>query len=150
MFLGYAFQAVALETTTASRSAFLLYLNVKLVPFFQYFLERKAVEASTWVGAAVAVIGTSLLCLDQEGGLGGWNAGDTWSVAAAAASAMFILRLEKANAEISEGEAAMFSAISIWCVALGSVLWSLFIVHQADAGTTFSDLKVSEAATCAS
>lgn len=78
MFLGYAFQAVALETTTASRSAFLLYLNVKLVPFFQYFLERKEVQASTWAGAAVAVMGTGLLCLDQEGGLGDWNVGDTW------------------------------------------------------------------------
>ena len=34
-FLGFACQTVGLETTTACRSAFLLYLNVKLVPGFE-------------------------------------------------------------------------------------------------------------------
>jgi len=33
MFLGYAFQAVGLQYTTASKSGFILYLNVKFVPF---------------------------------------------------------------------------------------------------------------------
>jgi drug/metabolite transporter (DMT)-like permease len=34
MFAGYAMQAIGLQYTSASRSAFLLYLNVKLVPMF--------------------------------------------------------------------------------------------------------------------
>ena len=41
-FLGFGFQAIGLESTTASRSAFLLYLNVKFVPFFALlFLGRQ-------------------------------------------------------------------------------------------------------------
>ena len=35
MFAGYAMQAIGLQYTSASRSAFLLYLNVKLVPMFE-------------------------------------------------------------------------------------------------------------------
>ncbi|GMI13167.1 hypothetical protein TrVE_jg125 [Triparma verrucosa] len=142
MLLGYAFQAVALETTTASRSAFLLYLNVKFVPFFQYFLERKSVSLSTWAGAAVALFGTGLLCLDQDGGMGGWNAGDTWSVAAAAASAMFILRLEKASSSLNDSNTPLFNAISIWFVAIGALLWS-FAGHSGSLSSTISDFTTT-------
>ncbi|GMI14768.1 hypothetical protein TrLO_g4331 [Triparma laevis f. longispina] len=142
MLLGYAFQAVALETTSASRSAFLLYLNVKFVPFFQYFFEKKQVSISTWAGAGVALFGTGLLCLDQEGGLGGWNVGDTWSVAAAAASAMFILRLEKASAGLNDENTPVFNAVSIWFVALGALLWSLGL-HGGSLGGTIEDLTTT-------
>ena len=38
MFLGYALQAIGLEFTTASKSGFILYLNVKFVPFFARIL----------------------------------------------------------------------------------------------------------------
>jgi drug/metabolite transporter (DMT)-like permease len=63
-FLGFAFQAIGLETTTASRSAFLLYLNVKLVPFFAAIFLKRKIEASTWISALFAVVGTSLLSTD--------------------------------------------------------------------------------------
>ena len=64
MFLGYAFQAIGLETTTASRSGFLLYLNVKLVPFFFSFLIfGKQIRASTWLSAFVTFVGTESVVL---------------------------------------------------------------------------------------
>lgn len=90
MFLGYAFQSVGLMDTTASRSAFLLYLNVKLVPIFSCIFFGTVVTGRTWLAAAIAVVGTCLLGYD-----GGTppNVGDAWCIAAAAASAMFILRL---------------------------------------------------------
>ncbi|CAM9585954.1 unnamed protein product, partial [Phaeothamnion confervicola] len=93
MFLGFGFQAVGLASTTASRSAFLLYLNVKakqFVPFFAWVFLGRAIPLVTWASAFAAFAGTALLSYDGTPP----NTGDLWSVAAAATSAMFILRLE--------------------------------------------------------
>ena len=60
-FLGFAFQAIGMETTSASKSAFLLYLNVKFVPFFAFALFGRNISATTWVAAALALAGASLL-----------------------------------------------------------------------------------------
>ena len=106
MFLGYAFQAIGLETTTASRSGFLLYLNVKLVPFFSYFIFGKRIPRSTWISALVAFGGTALLALDNGTPVGGAEkglrmaitAGDLWSIAAAAASALVCFCFSTARA----------------------------------------------------
>jgi hypothetical protein len=62
-FLGFAFQAIGMETTSASKSAFLLYLNVKFVPFFAFALFGRNISATTWVAAALALAGASLLLL---------------------------------------------------------------------------------------
>lgn len=63
-FLGFAFQAVGLLTTTASRGAFLLYLNVKIVPFLAFFLFKRDVSANTWISAFLALTGTCLFSTD--------------------------------------------------------------------------------------
>merc|ERR1711982_55682 len=100
MFLGYTFQAIGLQYTTAQKSGFLLYLNVKFVPFFAYLLIRRKITLPTWLCALTAVIGTYCLAYESSNGidsLNNINVGDIWSLAAAAASAMFILRLECAN-----------------------------------------------------
>ena len=63
-FLGFALQAVGLETTTASRSAFLLYLNVKFVPFLAAGLLKRKITPTTWISASLALGGTCLLSFD--------------------------------------------------------------------------------------
>eukprot|EP01038_Epipyxis_sp_PR26KG_P012622 gene12622-16925_t len=104
-FLGFGFQAIGLETTTASRSAFLLYLNVKIVPFLAAIFLKRSISLSTWISAALALTGTYLLSTDG----GPMNPGDLWCICAAFASALFILRLEKFS--ISYG-AADLNAVS--------------------------------------
>ena len=94
MFLGYAFQAVGLQTTSASRSCFLLYLNVKLVPIFSSVFLGRRVPLLTWGSAALALTGTALVANDGSPPV----VGDAWSLAAAVASAGFILRLEARTA----------------------------------------------------
>jgi len=83
-------QAVGLQYTTASRSCFLLYLNVKIVPLLSAFVFKRSVAIDTWISAAIAVFGTFLLSFDG----GPPNIGDFWSLLAAVASAFFILRLD--------------------------------------------------------
>jgi drug/metabolite transporter (DMT)-like permease len=129
--LGFAFQSIGLQYTTASKSGFLLYLNVKLVPLLAFVLLGRPVSASTMASAVAAFLGTFLLATNgrslgamvaRDGGDGtGLNVGDAWSVAAAAASAMFILRLERAALQVPD--AAALNAACLWMVALLSGLW---------------------------
>lgn len=112
-------QAVALQTTSAARSAFLLYLNVKLVPLLAWAIYGRAVQPSVWASAALALFGTILLSYDGSPPV----IGDAWSIAAALASAMFIVRLEKASERV---DASALSAISLAGVTLMSAVWVFF------------------------
>ena len=144
MFVGYAFQAIGLATTTASRSGFLLYLNVKFVPFFSYFLFGKSIQASTIASALVAFSGTALLAFDNvnaesasELGMS-FTVGDLWSIAAAAVSAMFILRMEAASKAVPNS--SELNAANLWTVAVLSFLWTMSLSYQsidADTMTAF-------------
>ena len=51
------------------------------------------------------------------------NVGDAWSIAAAAASAMFILRLERASVEVPN--AAALNAVCLWVVSAAALVWTL-------------------------
>ncbi|CEM34469.1 unnamed protein product [Vitrella brassicaformis CCMP3155] len=121
MFLGYALQAVGLQETTASRSAFLLYLNVKFVPFLAALLFGRHISAGTWLSALTAFAGTALLSSDGSPP----NIGDLWSVAAAMASAMFILRLEAAARKY---RAVDLNATSLSTVAVLCLVWAAVTV----------------------
>jgi len=127
MFLGFGFQAIGLEFTTAQRSGFLLYLNVKFVPFLAYVLLGRRISAATWASALTAFVGTALLTLDAgEGGRGSSssiNVGDLWTIAAAAASAMFILRLERASSQVPD--AAALNAACLWVVTVLAGAWTV-------------------------
>ncbi|GAX20375.1 hypothetical protein FisN_9Hh087 [Fistulifera solaris] len=134
MFLGFSFQAIGLEYTTAQKSGFLLYLNVKFVPFLAYLLLGRTIRRSTLLSALVAFTGTALLATagSASEGLNDLNIGDAWSVAAAMASAMFILRLEQASAQVAN--AAEFNAASMWVVATLSAIWTCWNAVPLDVG----------------
>jgi len=120
MFLGFALQAVGLLFTTAGRSAFLLYLNVKLVPILAFLLYGRQASARTWISAAIAVTGTALLSTSDANVPP--NLGDLLSIAAAGSSAMFILRLETFARQFP---AAELNAVSVSSAALFSVTWAV-------------------------
>jgi len=120
-FFRYAFQAIGLQYTTAQRSGFLLYLNVKFVPFFAFLLLNRQITLPTWLSALTAFAGTYLLTYDGTP----INIGDIWSIGAAAASAMFILRLESASKATSN--ASSLNAACLWTVTLASAFWWYFL-----------------------
>ncbi|CAB9523668.1 EamA-like transporter family [Seminavis robusta] len=125
MFLGFAFQAIGLATTTAQRSGFLLYLNVKFVPFFAFLLFGRQISLPTWISALTAFCGTALLAYDGTS----WslNQGDLWSMAAAAASAMYILRLDTAANAVGDNNSVALNAACLWMVTLLSAIWSFAV-----------------------
>jgi drug/metabolite transporter (DMT)-like permease len=71
----------------------------------------------------VAVFGTALLAYDPSHSSLDLNVGDAWSIAAAASSAMFILRLEAATKAVSNS--AALNAACLWVVTGSSLLWTL-------------------------
>jgi drug/metabolite transporter (DMT)-like permease len=156
MFLGFGFQAIGLETTTAQKSGFLLYLNVKLVPLFAWGGLGRSISRATWISAAAAFLGTTLLGGLWEPVLGGlaasssltdaqrWNVGDVWSLAAAAASAMFILRLEFASRALPQ-QAAALNAASLVAVTVLATAWTLAVDPATDLLPTLSHLLTTHA-----
>ena len=137
MFAGYALQAFGLQFTTASRSAFLLYLNVKLVPLLALVLYGRQSDAKTWLSAFVAFSGTALLSFDGTPP----NVGYGFSLAAAAASALFILRLESAS---QAHETAGLNAATLACSAAFCLTWAavdLTLVEPERAATVAESLS---------
>lgn len=128
MFLGFSFQAIGLESTTAQKSGFLLYLNVKFVPFLARVFLGREISIPTWLSALTAFTGTALLAYDSNGGGLALNTGDWWSIAAALSSAMFILRLERASADVSD--AASLNAACLWIVTALAGIWTLLQQRQ--------------------
>lgn len=146
MFLGYAFQAIGLAYTSAQRSGFLLYLNVKFVPFFAFVLLQRQISISTWTSAFVAFFGTALLSFDPSTPI---NVGDLWSIAAAMASAMFILRMENATEQVDDS--AALNAAILWTVATMALFWTVgegavTSIQKLDASFDFSSLTSVDSA----
>lgn len=110
--LGFTLQLFGLNWTTASRSAFLLYLNAPLVPIFAWLMGERLIGLRTYGAASLAVVGTLMLTYDG----GPPNMGDMFSVAAAAASAMFIVRLGHFSARIND--AAGLNTVALGVTAL--------------------------------
>jgi len=68
--IGYVAQAVGLETTPASKSAFICSLAVVVVPLLNFFFaEGKKIETRQWIGAILAVAGVGVLELSGGDGV---------------------------------------------------------------------------------
>ena len=116
MFLGFATQTVGLQHTSVSRGAFLLYVNVLLVPLLARVLFARVVPVHTWLSCAMVLLGTLLLGCDG----GAPNRGDAWCLLSAVFSAMFIVRLEHAAALFP---APQLQAASMVTIAVLCALW---------------------------
>lgn len=77
-FAGYAVQAMALETSTASLQAFLLSLSVVVCPLLERFGDGKRQPLRVWLAAGLSTLG--VLCLELDGAsdavAGGMSSGD--------------------------------------------------------------------------
>ncbi len=87
------------------------------MPILALLLYARPSPARTWASAAVAFAGTALLSFDGSPP----NVGDAWSVSAAVASAMFILRLE----QVGQGkDPAQLNAATLVCAAAAFGVWA--------------------------
>ena len=112
----YITLTVGVETIAAGRAAFVLSLNVILVPLFGLFLGRRLPPIAVGA-AALAIVGIGIM--SWEGG--GLSLGDLWVFGGALSYAAYILLLEAATLRHPP---LVLSAIQLVFVAGVSVIWA--------------------------
>lgn len=112
----YITLTVGVETISAGRAAFVLSLNVILVPLLGLFLGRR-LERTTVYAAGLAIAGIGIM--SWEGG--GFSMGDLWVIGGALSYAIYILLLEAAT--LRHPPLAL-SAVQLVLIAGVSTLWA--------------------------
>lgn len=116
LFLGYGFQTVGIQYTTASNAAFITGLAVVLVPIINIPFSKKLPSKSALLGALCAAFGLSLLSLNSGFSI---NYGDFLILLCAIAFALHIVLVSKYAPKM---DATLLTIIQIGAVALFSGL----------------------------
>lgn len=122
MFIGYATQALGLETTSANRSAFITGLNVVMVPLFLGLAAKfgqkgsASIPRNVWIAALMSVGGIALI--SAEGGA--WTVGDNWTVLCAVSYAAYIILAAK---YAPRHPVLSLATIQVWTMIACSLVW---------------------------
>jgi drug/metabolite transporter (DMT)-like permease len=126
--VGYVAQAVGLETTLASKSAFICSMAVVVVPLLDS-LTGKRLMPRQWVGAAMALVGVAFLELGGDEGLKGaissLTHGDALSFVQPIMFGIGFWRMEKAMHQYPE-QAPRMTAAQLLAVFMASVVYCLW------------------------
>eukprot|EP00536_Pseudo-nitzschia_multiseries_P014848 jgi/Psemu1/311457/fgenesh1_kg.776_\ len=137
--IGYVAQAVGLETTLASKSAFLCSMAVVIVPLLDC-LAGKRLLPRQWAGALMALVGVAFLELggvnfDLLSSGGGITVGDKLSLIQPFTFGLGFWRMEQAMHRFPR-EAQRMTAAQLMAIFASSVcygLWSLGVLDQSGA-----------------
>ena len=94
LFLGYGFQTIGCEYTTAGKNAFLTSAYVLIVPFLSWIISKNKPDLKCIITAILGLVGVGLICLEGESGM---NIGDVLTLVCAVFYAVHIVFLEKHN-----------------------------------------------------
>jgi drug/metabolite transporter (DMT)-like permease len=111
----YATQTIGLQSSSASRSAFISVLYVALVPLVMRFSGRR-VRLVEWLAVLVGVVGIWLLTAPS----GQAAAGDAWVFASVIFAAIQLVRLEVLSARFASWP---LTAVTVWCGMILSLVW---------------------------
>ena len=119
-YLGYLFQTIGLQYTSASVSGFVTGMFVVITPLFGWLLFRDRIGTEVWVAVVVATVGLGLISLR------GWNfgVGEAWTLAGAAMWALQIIGF----ARWSTRETSI--AFGTWMIGTVAILFILFTIPQ--------------------
>ncbi|MDX2004044.1 MAG: EamA family transporter [Meiothermus sp.] len=115
LFVAYLTQTVGLESTTASRSAFITTLYVVILPLMLGILGHR-LGWNIWASAGLAILGVGLLSYDGSPP----NAGDLWTLGTAASYALYIWRMEHHAPRFA---ALPLTGVQMLVVLAGSLVW---------------------------
>ncbi|WP_311432005.1 DMT family transporter [Facklamia hominis] len=124
VFLGFIFQTVGLQYTTASKNAFLTTTNIVFVPLLNLLIFKKHLSRQKWVGVLLVLLGIGLLSIDFQdiSQLFSYNIGDGLTLVCALFFAGQIILIdhfldELSSASLMVGQLGMASFLS-WVVCL--------------------------------
>jgi len=115
-FAGYLTVTLSLETTSASRSAFIVSLHVILVPLLMGLL-RQRLPKTVFLSAGLTSLGIWMMSWEGKG----LNIGDGWALICAFAYAVYIVLLGGVTAKHTP---LTLTAVQLWVMALLSLLWA--------------------------
>lgn len=92
IFLGFAFQAIGMKYTSASKSAFITGMSLIFIPFMQYFILGKKPRPENIIGAILVITGLYIL---SEAYFYSLNPGDLLTIFCAVSFAVHIVLLDK-------------------------------------------------------
>jgi drug/metabolite transporter (DMT)-like permease len=124
--IGYVSQAVGLETTPASESAFICSLAVVAVPMLD-FAAGKRLLSRQWIGAILAVVGVAFLELGGDAAVESMTAGDLMSLVQPFAFGVGFWRMEKAMRRFP-GQASRLTAAQLLAVFLASAAYGFWAI----------------------
>ena len=119
LFIGYSFQTIGLQYTTASNAGFITGLSVVLVPLICSIINRELPSPLVLLGAILAGIGIGFLSLSQGYT---YNYGDILVLGCAVSFALHIIAIGRYAKEI---DATVLASLQIGVVALCSTLAAL-------------------------
>jgi len=122
LFIGYALQTAGLQTTAASKSAFLTGLFVVLVPLMSSLLKRRAPRPAESLGAVLALGGTALLTLDPSAGLR-LSVGDVLTIGCAIAFSAHMLAVERFTSPRSHQALALWQVAGVGVFSAAGCFW---------------------------
>jgi drug/metabolite transporter (DMT)-like permease len=121
LFIGYGFQTVGLNYTTASKSAFITGFSAVIVPVMSALALKKKPALPVIIGVFCAVIGLGLLTLSDSFTL---NIGDFYTLLATFAFAAHVIAIDKFSRVSHFG---VLTAGQIAVVAILSMVFSLWL-----------------------
>jgi len=126
LFVGFAFQTIGLQFTTASKSAFITGTAVVIIPFAQYFILRSIPKPENIFGAVIVMIGLYVL---SEAYISQPNIGDILTLLSAVAFAFHIVFLDKYSRvsgfyDLAFGQFASMTLVSFIFMLFMEVIFS--------------------------
>ena len=115
LWAGHATQAIGIQYTSVTRSAFVTSLNVVFVPTLAVLAGRR-VGCAVWAAVGLAIAGAGLLSSDGSAP----NVGDLWTLGCAVTYAAYIVRLERFA---SRFDSRSLTFVQLFCVAALSLPW---------------------------
>jgi len=146
--IGYVAQAVGLETTLASESAFLCSMAVVIVPLLDWIAGKKLLSRQ-WVGALMALVGVAFLELGDVNALQGHTVttGALLSLVQPFTFGLGFWRMEQAMHRFPQ-EAQRMTAAQLFAIFVSSVaygLWTMGVFEpvfaSADIGTAVTGIQ---------
>ena len=129
--IGYVAQAVGLQTTDASKSAFICSLAVVIVPILDFLLLKKSLTMQSIAGLLCAVVGVAML--ELSGSDFALTAGDLFTFAQPLFFGIGFWRMESAMRKYPT-EASRLTAAQLLMVAIGSVVNCWLVLPHIGAG----------------
>jgi drug/metabolite transporter (DMT)-like permease len=142
LLVGYAFQTVGLQYTSASTSALLTYMLVVFVPAIAFVVLRRRPHPLTLVGIGLAMVGLFLLTNDAggragDGGSGGFGWGEVLTLGCAVAFAVHILILAETADRHDPVRFTCIQVTTVGAISLGCALGQAAFAGNARAATDF-------------